>query len=110
MRKITPKELAKKLHNIGPTCAKHLLDVGIDSPEKLKKLGAKKAYLKMCQHPDFCGDYNALYLYALEGAILGCDMLEIGEEKKKLYKDFTATLRNLKPQLEKNTHLHDALA
>ena len=106
---ITPKELAKQLRNIGPVCSKHLLDVGIDSLAKLKKLGAKQAFLKLCQHPNFAGEYNALYLYALEGAILDCDFRDIPEEKKKQYKELTATLRRLKPELKKNKYLHDNL-
>ncbi len=95
---MTPKELAKQLRNIGPICARELLDVGIDSVDKLKELGAKKAYEKICAQPGYDGNYHAAYLYALEGAILDCDWRHIPAEKKKEYKALTSSLRKQKQQ------------
>ena len=93
---MTPKELAKQLRNIGPICAKELLDVGIDSLEKLKELGAKKAYEKICAQSGYESSYHAAYLYALEGAILDCDWRHIPAAKKEEYKALTSSLRKQK--------------
>jgi hypothetical protein len=37
------KNLSKQLRNAGPKLAAKLVEAGIDSPGKLKKIGAKKA-------------------------------------------------------------------
>lgn len=100
---MTAKKLAKQLRNIGPVTSKQLLKVGIDSLDTLQKLGAKKAYMKLCTHDDFCGEYHAAYLYALEGAILNCDWREIPEAKKKEYKALTQSLRQKAKKSAKHT-------
>ena len=79
------KDLAKQLRNIGPKLAAKLVDAGIDSPEKLRRIGAKKAFEKMYADGDSYGDFNAAYLYALEGAIRDCDWLDIPEKIKLEY-------------------------
>ena len=94
MSKKTEEILQKELTNIGPEIAAKLVKVGIDSPEKLKRLGAKKAFLKLHEKGQFCGKYNADYLYALEGAIRGCDWRAIPERLKNEYKKYTAELRS----------------
>jgi hypothetical protein len=38
--------LAKQLRNVGPKLAAKLIEAGIDSPEKLREIGAKKAFNK----------------------------------------------------------------
>ena len=38
------KGLAKQLRNVGPKLAAKLFEAEIDSPEKLRQLGAKKAF------------------------------------------------------------------
>jgi DNA uptake protein ComE-like DNA-binding protein len=40
------KDLAKKLRNVGPKLAAKLVEARIDTPEKLKQIGAKKAFKK----------------------------------------------------------------
>ena len=100
---MTPKELAKQLRNIGPVTSKQLLEVGIDSLATLKKVGVKETYKRLCERADFCGNYHATYLYALEGAILDCDWREIPESKKKEYKALTDALRKQNPQASANT-------
>lgn len=81
------------LRNIGPEMAAKLVAAGIDSPEKLRRLGAKKAFLKLHETGQFCGRYNAAYLYALEGAIRDCDWRAIPERLKCGFKKYTAELR-----------------
>ena len=90
------KNLAKQLRNVGPKLAAKLIEARIDSPEKLRRLGAKRAFEKMYAAGDSYGDFNAAYLYALEGAIRNCDWLEIPEEIKLEYKAYTQSLQSKK--------------
>ncbi len=90
------KNLAKQLRNVGPKLAAKLIAAGIDSPEKLRQIGAKKAFEKMYPAGDAYGDFNAAYLYALEGAIRDCDWLEIPEKIKQEYKEFAQNLQSKK--------------
>ena len=87
------KDLAKQLRNVGPKLAAKLIDAGIDTPEKLKQIGAKKAFAKMYPTGDSYGDFNAAYLYALEGAIRNCDWLDIPEKLKQEYKEYAQNLQ-----------------
>ncbi len=87
------RELAKQLRNVGPTLAEKLIEARIDTPEKLRKIGAKKAFEKMYATGDSYGDFNAAYLYALEGAIRDCDWLEIPDEIKQEYKEYARCLQ-----------------
>ena len=87
------KNLAKQLRNVGPKLAAKLVAAGIDSPEKLRQTGAKKAFEKLYPTGDSYGDYNAAYLYALEGAIRDCDWLEIPEKIKQEYKKYAQDLQ-----------------
>ncbi len=94
MTKNIEAKLQKELKNIGPIMAKKLVNIGIDSPLKLRKMGAKKAFLKLYENGQFCSKYHAAYLYALEGAIRNCDWRAIPEKLKKEYKEYTNQLRN----------------
>ena len=87
------KTLAKELRNIGPKLAEKLIDAEIDTPEKLRKMGAKAAFLQMYATGDAYGDYNAAYLYALEGAIRDCDWLDIPDDLKEEYRVFAQQLQ-----------------
>lgn len=89
-------QLAKQLRNVGPKLASKLIEAGIDSPDQLRKLGAKKAFSMMYATGDSYGDYNAAYLYALEGAIRNCDWLEIPEEIKQEYREYAQNLQGKK--------------
>jgi TfoX C-terminal domain len=93
------KELSKQLKNVGPKLAEKLVESGIDTPEKLRALGAKKAFNKIYAKGDSYGDYNAAYLYALEGAIRNCDWLDIPEEVKAQYKKYARDLQDIKKNL-----------
>ena len=90
------KNLAKQLRNVGPKLAAKLIEARIDSPEKLRQLGAKKAFEKMYATGDSYGDFNAAYLCALEGAIRDCDWLEIPDEIKQEYKEYAQRLQTKK--------------
>lgn len=90
------KNLAKQLRNVGPKLAEKLVAAGIETPEKLRRLGAKKAFVKMYATGDSYGDFNAAYLYALEGAIRDCDWLDIPEKIKQDYKEYAQALQSKK--------------
>ena len=90
------RDLVKHLRNVGPKLAVKLVEARIDSPEKLRQLGAKKAFEKMYASGDSYGDFNAAYLYALEGAIRDCDWLDIPLEIKQEYRAFAQRLQKKK--------------
>ena len=50
----------------------------------------------MYESGDSYGDFNAAYLYALEGAIQECDWSEIPESQKRDYRDFAKSLQRTK--------------
>ncbi len=87
------KQLAKALYNIGLTTAQHLIEAGIDTPEKLRALGAEQAYLQMIEAGVLCRRYHAVYLYALEGAIQHCHWQDIPEDQKEAFKQLTKSWR-----------------
>ncbi len=74
-----------KLINIGKQVEQQLLQVGIDTPEKLKETGSKQAWLKIkAIDPSAC--YNRLC--ALEGAIQGIRWHHLKEDVKQELKEF----------------------
>jgi len=87
------RDLANQLRNVGPKLAEKLIEARIDSPAMLRKVGAKKAFEKMYANGDSYGDFNAAYLYALEGAIRDCDWLEVPDEIKQEYKEYARRLQ-----------------
>ena len=96
MEKITAKQLAKQLRNIGPKLAARMIEFGLDSPEKLRAIGSKKAFEKMYKDGDSYGDFNAAYLYALEGAIRDCDWAELPSAVKEEFKEYAQNLQKKK--------------
>ena len=71
------------------------METGIDSPEKLRQIGAKKAYEKMYPAGDAYGELKAApCLFALEGAIRDCDWLEIPEEIMQEYIELAKGLQS----------------
>lgn len=80
----------KSMANIGNEMAKKLASVGIDSPEKLIKQGAKQIFVKLKEaYPNVC----LVHLYALEGAIQDIEFNHLSEEKKKELKEFSDFLK-----------------
>lgn len=74
-----------KLPNIGKIIEEQLLQVGIDTPEKLKAVGSKQAWLDIkAIDPSAC--YNRLC--ALEGAIQGVRWHYLSDAVKQDLKDF----------------------
>ena len=74
-----------KLPNIGDAVEKQLNEVGIDTVEKLIKIGSKEAWLKI-KAIDDSACINRLY--GLEGAIQGIRWHGLPEETKADLKEF----------------------
>lgn len=87
------KDMAKQLRNVGPRLAARLIAARIDTPAKLRRLGAKEVFERMYAQGDAYGDFNAAYLYALEGAIRDCDWLEIPDSVKQDFKKYAHELQ-----------------
>lgn len=92
------RNLSAQLKNVGPKLAARMLEAGIESPDKLRELGAVRAYQRMYPEGDRYGDFNTAYLYALEGAIRDCDWMEIPARVKDSHKEFVKTLQKQKSE------------
>ena len=83
--------------NLGPAVEKDFAAAGIFSASQIKKLGDKKAFMKMLDGRLKLGRSakccNALYLYSIYGAIHNLDWRKIPEAKKREFKAFTEKLR-----------------
>lgn len=81
-----------QLPNIGPTLARKLQGIGIQSLEELKEIGSVEAVLQI-KVKDTSACYNMLY--AIEGAIQGVRWHSIPkDERAQLKAEFDVTFRN----------------
>ncbi len=87
------KLLSKQLRNVGPKLAEKMVLAGIESPEHLRRIGSIEAFRMMYPEGDAYGDFNAAYLYALEGAIRDCDWLDVPETDKSAFKSIAKELQ-----------------
>jgi DNA transformation protein len=67
------------LYNLGPSCAKMLRKIGIETKADLEKAGAALAYRAL---KDVQPDVTAHLLYALEGALTGRHWAKLLPETK----------------------------
>ena len=74
-----------KLPNIGETVEEQLNQVGINSVDELKSIGAKEAWLKIQKIDESACIHR---LMALEGAIEGVKKTILSDEVKADLKDF----------------------
>lgn len=74
-----------KLPNIGKEVERQLNEVGINTYEELKELGAEKAWLKI-QEIDESACINRLL--ALEGALNGIKKSQLSDDRKAELKEF----------------------
>ena len=73
------------LPNIGKKIEAHLNEIGVHTPEDLKKMGALTAWKRIrAKHPK--KDCCICALYALEGAIMGIRWHELPKEVKEALK------------------------
>jgi DNA transformation protein and related proteins len=76
--------------NIGKDTESKLIQVGIDSFDKLKSLGSEQAFIRLqTLDPGACLDL----LYGLEGAILGIKWNELPKEKKMALQEFHKSMQ-----------------
>ncbi len=79
----------QKLPNIGPELERLLNMAGIDSPEALRALGAREAFLRLkTVDPAACHSK----LYAIGGAVKGVRWHGLTVEEKKELNEFFAAL------------------
>ncbi|MDT2822885.1 TfoX/Sxy family protein [Enterococcus devriesei] len=75
-----------EMKNIGVVNEEKLAQVGINTPDELRKLGTEQAFLKIRHLVD---DGVCLHLlYGLEGAILDIPKRELSERRKSELRDF----------------------
>ena len=90
-------EKISDMRNLGPAVEKDLNTAGIFYADEVKQLGAEKTFIRMLEGRQALGRSaaccNALYLYALYGAIHDIDWRAIPPEKKIAFKALTKTLR-----------------
>ncbi|MCX7711544.1 MAG: TfoX/Sxy family protein [Clostridia bacterium] len=78
-----------ELANISKVTERKLLEVGIDSPEQLKEIGSKEAFLRIrAIDPTAC----IHMLYGLEGAVQGTRDKFLSPEVKENLKSFFRSL------------------
>jgi hypothetical protein len=86
-----------EMRNLGPTVEKDFNAAGIRYADEVTTLGPKKAFLKMLEGRLKLGRSakccNALYLYAIYGAIHNIDWRDLPESRKVEFKDYTEKLR-----------------
>ena len=78
-------ERLEDMKNIGKVVAQQLIEVGIDTPAKLKEIGAREAWLKIQSIDESACIHR---LYSLEGAIEGIKKTQLDYETKIELKQF----------------------
>ena len=78
-----------ELHNISKVIEEKLIEVDIDTPEELKAMGSKEAFIRI-KLKDNSACVNMLF--ALEGAIEGIRWHYLSDDKKQELKVFYKTL------------------
>lgn len=75
-----------QLPNIGPVLAHNLRSIGIETPEDLRAVGPKEAWLqiRLCIDPGAC----LHQLQALAGAAMGIPKAELSPEQRAELKHF----------------------
>ena len=95
-----------KLRNLGVEAEKDFESAGIKTAEELMKLEPKEAFLKIlkgrAKRAKKVSCCNALYLYAIYGAIYDMDWRMIPETKKEGFKHFTKSLREKGKKKDEN--------
>ncbi|MCB1197939.1 MAG: TfoX/Sxy family DNA transformation protein [Deltaproteobacteria bacterium] len=87
-----------EMRNLGPMVEADFLAIGVKYAYQLKDLGVEKAFLQMLEgrvkNNKPVRSINAIYLYALHGAIHNLDWRAIPDKQKRAYKKMTHVLRN----------------
>ncbi len=86
-----------KLPNLGKVTAERIVNAGVDSPAKLRELGAKEVYWRLFEKEGWSQTLCPCFLYALEGAITGEKWNMIPQKKKDEFKKFSKDVRESLP-------------
>ncbi|GHV47926.1 competence protein TfoX [Clostridia bacterium] len=78
------------LPNVGKVLEKNLLDVGIETPEQLRNLGAEEAFIRIREQIDAGACLHMLY--GIQGAIDGIPDKMLSDKVKLKLKAFYKTL------------------
>lgn len=96
-RKLVDDRKISEMRNLGPACEKDLAAVGITKASQVIILGAEETFVRMLLGRTKIGRSgkccNALYLYAIYGAIHDIDWREVSNKKKAEFKSLTAEMR-----------------
>ena len=86
-----------EMRNLGPACESDFRAIGITKAYQIIQLGSEGSFIRMLVGRQKVGRSasccNALYLYALYGAIHDIDWRKIPENKKTKFKAFAKELR-----------------
>lgn len=78
------------MENIGKELKRKLVSIGVEKPEQLAALGAKKVFARLkAVYPQVC----LVHLYALQGALMGCEWNRLPEKTKKDLKGYSDLLK-----------------
>lgn len=80
----------RDLPNVGKVLEKNLIDAGIASPERLREVGAREAFLRIRSSVDPGACLNMLY--GLEGAVRGVRDTLLDAETRRSLGDFFSSL------------------
>jgi DNA transformation protein len=69
------------MRNLGPVTLQRLAEVGVETEEDLRRLGAAEAWRRL--RFAFGKDVTLNALYAMEAALLGCDWRALPEETRR---------------------------
>jgi DNA transformation protein and related proteins len=78
------------LPNVGKVLENNLINVGITSPEHLREVGAREAFLRIRSSVDPGACLHMLY--GLEGAVRGIQDTLLDADTRRSLKDFFASL------------------
>jgi DNA transformation protein len=81
---MSTNELLESLRNLGPRSAQQLASVGINTTEKLRKMGAVAAYVKVLRG---CTNIGPNMLWALQGALTNMHWEDAAREHQNLLAD-----------------------
>ena len=78
------------LPNVGKVLENNLLQVGIETPEQLRDMGAEEAFMRIRAHVDHGACLHMLY--GIQGAIEGMPDKLLADSTKQRLKKFYKTL------------------
>jgi len=91
----------RQLKDLGPKSEKHLLEIGITTPEVLEKVGAVRAYIRLSKESRVKPSLN--FLYAMVGALENQHWIDIANtEKGRLLMELEG-FRELEEMLKEQT-------